>query len=85
MVELEMTNTKAVILANYVICSPNMFEYVEDFEILEFSNLFSDAHCPLSLTLSCQQLNSHLNPTDNTCATQTERIKNGIVRKGNCL
>ena len=62
-------------VVDYVICSPNMFEYVEDFEILEFSNLFSDAHYPLSLTLSCQQLNSHLNVTDNTCATQTERIK----------
>ena len=62
-------------VVDYVIYSPNMFEYVEDFEILEFSNLFSDAHCPLSLTLSCRQLNSHLNSTDNACATETETNK----------
>ena len=42
---------------DYFLCSPTLFSLLHDFCILEFSNLFSDAHCPIALTLRIQSQN----------------------------
>ena len=42
---------------DYFICSPTLFKLMRDFSILEFSNLYSDVHCPISLNLQIRHLN----------------------------
>ncbi|MCW4343991.1 MAG: reverse transcriptase family protein [Candidatus Thiodiazotropha endolucinida] len=45
---------------DYYLCSPSLFDVIRDFNVLEFSSLYSDAHCPISLgvriksEISCQ-------------------------------
>ena len=38
---------------DYAISSAHLLRKVEDFDILEFSKLFSDIHSPVSLMISC--------------------------------
>ena len=44
-------------VVDYFLCSPSLFDLLYDFCVLEFSSLYSDAHCPISLTLRTQDLN----------------------------
>lgn len=37
---------------DYFLSTANVFEYLKNFQVLEFDNLFSDAHCAVSLTLT---------------------------------
>lgn len=39
---------------DYFLSSSNNFDKIEDFQIHDFSSLFSDAHCPISLELNVQ-------------------------------
>ena len=36
---------------DYFICSPNMTQYLYDFNVLEFSSVFSDSHCGIELKI----------------------------------
>ena len=36
---------------DYVLSSPFLFEFLEDFSVHDFSSIFSDAHCPVSFAL----------------------------------
>ena len=36
---------------DYFLCSSSLFHVLCDLEVLDFSSLYSDAHCPISLTL----------------------------------
>ena len=61
-------------VVDYVICSTSLFERIVNFDVLEFSNLFSDAHCGLSLTLSCNVVANICENTgdDTTCEKNQE-------------
>ena len=37
---------------DYFLCSVDNFDFINDFSILEFSDLYSDVHCPLTLILN---------------------------------
>ena len=39
-------------VVDYFLCSAPLFSKIQTLHILEFSNLYSDAHCPVSLTLN---------------------------------
>ncbi|CAC5390984.1 unnamed protein product [Mytilus coruscus] len=41
---------------DYIICTSHFLQFVSNFEIGEFSKLFSDVHSPLSLHIDCQSL-----------------------------
>ena len=41
---------------DYFLCTPSLFCTLSDFSVLQFSSLFSDAHCPVSLLLRTQNL-----------------------------
>lgn len=36
---------------DYVLCTSYSFSMLKDLTVLDFNNMFSDAHCPISLTL----------------------------------
>ena len=40
-------------VVDYVLGSENVFHKIADFEIMLFSNLFSDIHTPILLQLDC--------------------------------
>ena len=65
-------------VVDYAINSTHLLRKVEDFEILEFSKLFSDIHFPVSLTMSC------VKPEDNYDVPQenAERIGRWKFQKG---
>ena len=39
-------------VVDYFLCSAPLFSKIENLHVLEFSSLYSDAHCPVSLTLN---------------------------------
>ena len=39
---------------DYFIASATIFEFIKDFKVNEFSNLYSDAHCSIALSLNVQ-------------------------------
>ncbi|VDI24835.1 Hypothetical predicted protein [Mytilus galloprovincialis] len=41
---------------DYIVCTSHFLQFVSNFEIGEFSKLFSDVHSPLSLHIDCQSL-----------------------------
>ena len=41
-------------VVDYIVLSYCLFEYVSDFHVLEFNELFSDIHCPLNITFHCK-------------------------------
>jgi len=47
------TTSKNDSVVDYAISSAHLLGKVEDFEIIEFSKLFSDIHSPVSLSISC--------------------------------
>ena len=62
-------------VVDYIVCSTRLLEYVENFEVLEFSNLFSDAHCRLALTLSCQLTYSNVSEKNDNTFNAFEKIE----------
>ena len=44
---------------DYFICSSSLFNVIYDFDVLDFSSLYSDAHCPISLTLRAHPIKSN--------------------------
>ena len=48
---------------DYFICSPKLIEYLRDFNVLDFSPLFSDSHCgvDLMINIKCKTGNQNLN------------------------
>ena len=46
---------------DYFLCTPSLFDLMSDFCVLEFSSLYSDAHCPISLAFKAQNLNLSVN------------------------
>ena len=41
---------------DYALASPDLFSYIEGFEIQEFNTVLSDVHAPLSLELKCKKI-----------------------------
>ena len=46
-------------VVDYFLSTANMFSYLQNFSIFEFSNLYSDAHCALSINLNVNFKNDH--------------------------
>ena len=61
-------------VVDYVITSANLLKCVSGFDILEFSNLFSDVHTPVSVSLRVQKSMSDENISTQNIATD-EKIK----------
>merc|ERR1711867_109209 len=41
---------------DYALASPDLFSYIQGFEIQEFNTVLSDVHAPLSLELKCKKI-----------------------------
>ncbi|KAK6171818.1 hypothetical protein SNE40_018245 [Patella caerulea] len=54
---------------DYTLCTSELIKLVKEFDVLEFSCLISDAHCPLRLTLNLEnslEVKPNLNLIENT-------------------
>ena len=60
-------------VVDYFLSTANMFSYLQNFSIFEFSNLYSDAHCALSINLNVNFKNDH--PKISTEAVNTVKTK----------
>ena len=60
-------------VVDYFLSMANMFSYLQNFSIFEFSNLYSDAHCALSINLNVNFKNDH--PKISTEAVNTVKTK----------
>ena len=60
-------------VVDYFLSTANMFSYLQNFSIFEFSNLYSDAHCALSINLNVNFENDH--PKISTEAANTVKTK----------
>ena len=51
---------------DYFLSSATLFSQIVEFEVQEFSSLFSDAHCPISLAITAHnQMNQLKQPYEN--------------------
>ena len=68
---------------DYFLCSPPLFNIMYGFDVLEFSSLYSDAHCPISFALRthCSNLNEFRNGSNSDKTT----IKLWNPKKSNCF
>ena len=57
---------------NYFISTVHNFPFIQDFEILDFNALFSDAHCPITLSLNVLE---HKNATNSYTPKPDPKIK----------
>lgn len=56
------TTCKSSSTVDYVLSSVHMFAFFQDFDIVEFNNLYSDVHNPISFTVSsCNNTQTPLN------------------------
>ena len=62
------------LVIDYVICSSHFIRNIDNFTVIEFSQLFSDAHRPLSLCVRCD-LNEHENDMDVNIADASNEPK----------
>ena len=60
---------------DYCLCSSNLLSYISDFEIMEFSPMFSDVHKQLHLTLDCFRATVKTTGEDSTKVTSNTRAK----------
>ncbi|CAC5412234.1 unnamed protein product [Mytilus coruscus] len=58
-------------VVDYVLGSANMFHKIVDFEIMQFSNLYSDIHTPIFLQLDCNVKSDMLKV--NTCIRNNDK------------
>ena len=61
-------------VVDYIIATPKLLNYVADFSVLEFSCLFSDAHCPIMLSLDVN------NVDDSTDALNNDNMSPSITK-----
>ena len=69
---------------DYAISSAHLLRKVEDFDILEFSKLFSDTHSPVSLMISCAKLeHNYAVPQENVERIGRLKFEKGVDFNGN--
>ena len=66
-------------VVDYMISTVQFLSKINDFEVLEFSRLFSDIHSPLSLNISCKKPSS--DTVLDTFVVNNEKYQNGKVNK----
>ena len=62
---------------DYFICLPKLIEYLCDFNVLDFSPLFSDSHCgvDLMINIKCKTCNQNLNQ-NHLCEEEKPKLWN---------
>ena len=77
------TTTRSIVV-DYFICNADFFKFVVDFEVLEFSCLYSDIHKPVSCHLGCNTAHDNaFNSGDENNEAQPERVKRWDFSKSN--
>ena len=71
---------------DYVLATLEVFKFLQDFDIVDFCNLYSDVHNPVSFSFA-----NYKNVLNHACTynvykqKQTRRTINMVTRKGRCL
>ena len=68
---------KDVSVIDYVLSSPMCLSMFSSFEVLQFSSLYSDVHCPVSFTLCVEHTDGSRTSTEhvgNTKTTDSETV-----------
>ena len=76
-------NAKDKSVIDYYFCSPPLFNIMYGFDVLEFSSLYSDAHCPISFALRTHR--SNLNEVRDGSNSDKTTIRLWNPKKSNCF
>ena len=76
------TTTRSSVV-DFFICNADFFRFVVDFEVLDFSCLYSDIHKPISCHLGCRTDKGDVFDMDENDVNQTEKIKRWDSIKSN--
>ena len=63
--EIGKFTCKNVSVVGYIIASPQYLKHITNLQVLEFSNLLSDVHCPISIDIDYVKQYSCMNSSPN--------------------